>query len=171
MKLLRSSQHTYGFTLAELLISVSIIMTIVTASLIGGVNIMRRARDTKRVDDINRLSDALHLYFTDHGQWAPESDADECDTSVGVYPGPNCTSIPNPPSVKNWDTNSHLQHLILDNYIDSLPVDPLNNAQYYYRFELDDELRGFRLTAQLEAGSPGETHIQEVNDPVEGDVD
>lgn len=63
-----------GFTLVELLVVISImsILTVITVSQF--VTARKRSRDVKRKGDLNSLSKALNMYFTDYGYF-PVSNA------------------------------------------------------------------------------------------------
>ena len=70
-----------GFTLVELLVVISIIGILATLLLLQ-LNVARaKARDTKRVGDINQLRTALELYFDDNGKYP----VDIGDANVGKY--------------------------------------------------------------------------------------
>ena len=94
-----------GFTLIELLVVISIIGVLATIVLSSISNASSRARDTRRVSDIQAIQKALELYYSDHNTY-PSSNG-------SWYVAYNAT---------NW--------AILENalapYINELPVDPIN---------------------------------------------
>lgn len=74
MKVMHTKYKT-GFTLIELLISIAII-GILSSLVIGGFRVSQmRARDTQRKSDLKQISNALELYYNDHGVY-PKSGAD-----------------------------------------------------------------------------------------------
>ncbi len=63
-----------GFTLVELLVVISIIGVLSTLLLLQ-LNVARaKARDAKRVADINQVRSALELYFDDNGNYPATAD-------------------------------------------------------------------------------------------------
>lgn len=109
-----------GFTLIELLVVIAIIgllSSIVLASLDGA---RRNSRDAKRKSDIVQISRALRLHYDDNGSYTqPENIGADRSNSAG----------------DDWLANSDLRDIVTDGYMPSLPVDPLNDATYYYIYE------------------------------------
>lgn len=104
-------QYKKGFTLIELLVVISII-GLLSSIVLTSVNSARaKARDARRITDLNQIRTALELYF----------DAN------GFYPQSNC----------GWDCNdyrlsynSSWDALATDlaPYLPTLPKDPLNSG-------------------------------------------
>ncbi|MCR4263419.1 MAG: type II secretion system GspH family protein [Candidatus Roizmanbacteria bacterium] len=116
-----------GFTLAELLVSVSIIALISSTTVAGFANVLRRARDVKRLADMEAIQTALEGYKADHGEYPPNDDND-------------CAG---------WDTTSDglfIPRLVSEGYLDNSFQDPLNSTgacaghgsegfnYFYYRY-------------------------------------
>ncbi|HLC94548.1 MAG TPA: type II secretion system protein [Patescibacteria group bacterium] len=116
-----------GFTLVELLIVIGIISFLIIALFINiNVSTIRmRARDAKRINDLRKISTALEEYFHTYGQYPPDY---FCDTSRGDSTGPSC----NPTGV-TWAPSGLAK--IKPSFILTLPLDPLNNSEYYYTYE------------------------------------
>lgn len=96
-----------AFTLIELLVSVSIIAIILAIGIASYATINRQSRDTKRKADVEQIRSALEMYRTD----------------AGSYPGGS----------SSWqDTKTALQTLVDNNYLPSVPADPLPNGEYWY---------------------------------------
>jgi len=117
-----------GFTLIELLIVIAII-GILAAIIIVNLSAARtKSRDAKRKSDINNIKTALDLYF----------DANESYPTVDSYDvkpdGTYNTSWDR--SDNNDGTSSFMSFLTQapQNYMSSVPVDPINNSTYYYRY-------------------------------------
>jgi len=79
-----------GFTLIELVVVVAVVAIlagIITLSLSGAY---RRARDSKRVQDIQAIADALEIYYSEFGVYpaAATMVADLSGTYMKEYPQP-----------------------------------------------------------------------------------
>ena len=120
-----------GFTLIELLVVIAIIGLLATLAVVSFGNARERARDTKRKGDLAQIAKALELFFQETGSYPPEHspacnpDCSSCDTSCAAG------------AASTWDggglTRSILGHNISE-FI-SVPVDPINDATYYYEYE------------------------------------
>lgn len=107
-----------GFTLVELLVVVSIIGLLVAMTVINIQNSKQKARDARRVSDINNIATALALYHNDNNR----------------YPFPYAGNLTGSDAVSTALRNA--------GYISSAPLDPLNQAasgcgiaggyRYYY---------------------------------------
>lgn len=115
-----------GFTLIELLIVVSILTTLVILSLMTLTNAQKKARDTRRKNDLRKIQIALETYFNDLKSYPP--DVAWCDSSKGVTANGCVGYVGN-----SWPVGG--LSVLAPNYINALPVDPLNNAQYFYYYE------------------------------------
>jgi len=81
-----------GFTLVELLVVIAIIGILATLILLQLGVARSRARDVKRIADVNQLRSAIELYFDDNSAKYP---LDITVTELGDY----LTQIPNDPLV------------------------------------------------------------------------
>lgn len=106
MKSLKNKKLIKGFTLIELMVSVSIIAILsgVLLQVINPTALRKKTRDKQRVADLKRLQSALELYFADHRQY------------------------PDPTGSNSWlnITGSDGLTSTLTNYIEPT-VDPTNN--------------------------------------------
>lgn len=119
----KSFRLSKGFTLVELLVVIAIIGILATLLLLQ-LNVARqRARDVKRIADINQIRTAVELYFDDNGGYPTETMA-AMATDVKITP----------------------------RYLTQVPVDPLGTNQYEYAYNTDLTGRTiqFRVSAQLE---------------------
>jgi len=66
-----------GFTLIELLVVIAIIGVLASIVLSGLNNARKKARDTKRISDVNQIVLALELYYGSHG-WYPAASDSQC---------------------------------------------------------------------------------------------
>lgn len=112
-----------GFTLVELLVVIAIIGVLATLLLLQLGTARAKARDAKRVSDINQIRTALDQYFDDNATY---------------------------PNFSLYDTTASP----LSPYLQQVPVDPLDNAQYGYMVSSAPPILGFQVFAELEAGSP-----------------
>ena len=146
--LLKNSKLDRGFTLIELLVVIAIIGLLSTIVITSVSTVRKRARDARRIADMRTISTALFSFYLDHDSKYPrvlaptsdctsqglfplcyrelvvssgwdESDTDLCDnTSLGL-----CTP----------DGKFFLDALV-PQYLSEVPVDPINNATYQYRY-------------------------------------
>ncbi len=103
-------RNSLGFTLVELLVSLSIvaILSAIAVSIYSGAQI--NARDSKRKADIAVIADAMELYF---GHFKANSYAGLCQIGLA-------DSNPTYSCNKSWFANG------------SLPQDPTNTGDYQY---------------------------------------
>lgn len=64
-----SSHNSRGFTLVELLVVIAIISILATLLLLQLGIARAKARDAKRIADVNQVRSALELYFDDNGSY------------------------------------------------------------------------------------------------------
>jgi len=134
------SENKQAFTLIELLIVIAI-MGILAAAIMIAINPGKRsaqARDAIRKQHINSIANALVSYYTLYGHYPNEL---RCDTSrgssVGFYEvgtsGHDCSSM----SGNDWQAYSQsiLEQLVNEGFLKRLPVDPLNDSHFYYKYE------------------------------------
>jgi len=114
-----------GFTLVELLVVIAIIGVLATLVLLQLGAARARARDTKRIADINQVRSAIELYFEDQG---------------GVYP----TDIYADVNAGGLDKSQ---------YIVRVPLDPLTEATYGYCYS--NTGRSYQVWAELEQRAVG----------------
>ncbi len=93
-----------GFTLVELLVVIAIIGVLATMILLQLGVARQRARDAKRITDVNQVRTAVELYFDDNGTY---------------------------PQVGSW---SALAAVLAPKYLVLMPVDPLTPGWYPYQY-------------------------------------
>ena len=111
---MKTTATTRAFTLVELMIVIAIIGMMASVVLASLADSQRRARDTRRIDDLRQIQKALELYVTDHYTYPKE--------------GANMNG--------NISTNATFKNAIAP-YLKGVPVDPagINNATFYYYYD------------------------------------
>ena len=98
-----------GFSLIELLVSISILVVLSTIGFINFRTVSQKSRDSRRLSDLEQIRGGLELYRSDANQYPS-----------GLYSVGGCTN----------STLSYLGNI----YIQRIPCDPERNVQYqYYR--------------------------------------
>lgn len=120
-----------GFTLIEILVVVAIIGILTSVAVVGYAQARMKARDSQRMSDLRQVQRALELYYLANNQYPSET---WCDSSRGSSGTAGCETV----SGTAWDTSSAIWTALVPTYIQALPVDPLNNASYYYVYEPDN---------------------------------
>ncbi|HLD19902.1 MAG TPA: prepilin-type N-terminal cleavage/methylation domain-containing protein [Patescibacteria group bacterium] len=111
-------KHHIGFTLIELLVVISII-SLLSAIGVASLNTTRaKARDTRRIADIQQLKTAVELFYDANGY--PPSDGTDRTTKCALYAG-----VPHP----TYSMQSILQPLVSSGFIATIPCDPLGAQQ------------------------------------------
>lgn len=130
-----------GFTLIELLIVIAIIILLAALILISLKGSQARARDTKRIADVDSLRKALELYYNDRGNY---------------------------PLAKDWikieedaDTNGSFSQA-MENYLLQMPRDPLyprvenpggeNEKIFSYQYKSTADQKKYKIHIELETG-------------------
>jgi len=128
-----------GFTLVELLVVIAIIGILATLLLLQLGVARSKARDAKRIADVNQVRTALELYFDDNGQYPAQA----------TYAG--------------------LVGNLIPKYMTLLPVDALNTAPHVYRYayQTTNNTR-FHLSAELEQWAQALNSDSDINSTVGG---
>ncbi len=122
LKIIYNSIHkrSGGFTLIELLVVIAII-GILSSVVLASLNTARaKARDTRRLADINQIRTALELYFdSNNTNTYPE------EAHSGCYDG--------------WETScdpagNFIDALRTSSSISKVSFDPVNNSTYFYAY-------------------------------------
>ena len=102
MKFYQTSQKQKAFTLIELLVVMAIIGTLASVVLASLNTAREKARDSRRLAEMQQIVRALELYYDENGRY-PSSDYDGCggwDVGNADYPlisGGLGNAMPNPP--------------------------------------------------------------------------
>lgn len=101
-----------GFTLIEILVTVTIIAVLLSIAAVSYRSINQRSRDARRKSDVEQLRSSLEMYRTDNGSYP---------TDVG------------------WDsswigTDNSTFATLLASYLSPLPTDPTGGVTGYYYY-------------------------------------
>lgn len=121
-----------GFTLIELLVVISIISLLSSVVLSSLSSAKMKARDTRRIQDLIQLRNAIEMYRLDNG----------------IYPDAYCSLNINDQRkaysfIDEWKNNTCQLATNLLKYIPKLPVDPINidiptyapGARFYFYYK------------------------------------
>jgi len=122
----KSFRLSRGFTLVELLVVIAIIGVLATLLLLQLSVARQRARDAKRIADVNQIRTGIELYFDDNGSYPAETMAE-----MAVDPK------------------------MVPRYLVHLPVDPLSGENYGYIYSGTTITKPtkFQVWAVLEQGA------------------
>ncbi len=127
-----------GFTLIELLIAIAIIAILTSIGFGTYAGVQKKSRDAQRKSDLNQLTRALELFYSDFGRY-PESTADgniDADISEGgeyiIFWG------------ETFDDSEANQI-----YMGNLPIDSQSPGTFYF-YEVNSIGSKFRVLTKLE---------------------
>jgi len=149
-------EETAGFTLIELLVVIAIIaiLSIVVVLTVNPAEMLRQSRDSQRMSDLSTLKSAISLYLLDAANPNIASSSSggygSCylstlqtkgtsSSSCGVFANTYATNVSTTQTLyrKNDSTGwlpVNFSQISLGTPLSSLPVDPINNANYYYAY-------------------------------------
>ena len=130
-----------GFSLVELLITVSIIAILIAIGVASYATINRQSRDTKRKSDLEQIRSALEMYRAD----------------IGSYPSAGSGSFVAASSAT--DVLVGLTPSLVSTYLPVIPTDPKSTQSYMYKATNPSggDYYGYCLSALLESEDPQDT--------------
>jgi len=105
-----------SFTLIELLVVIAIIGLLSSIVLVSLSGVREKARDTRRISDMNQIILALEMYYNDYEAYPEESS--------GNGSWENSTE----------DGGAFIESLVFGEYLGSYIVDPINSGSTYYSY-------------------------------------
>jgi len=149
-----------GFTLIELIIVIAVIAILATTVIlvINPVNILREARDSQRIADLGQVSSALGLYLASVASpslgvgtncYAHDSGAVIALNCGGRHVGTTTKSTSRAVDGTGW-MPVNLTAVSGGSPLASLPVDPTNNATFFYSYATNGTST-YELNADMES--------------------
>ena len=160
-----------GFTLIELLIVIGI-LAILTAAVVIILNpgeLLKQARDSQRFSDLDALKNTIALYLTDSQPFSPSVASGTCYVSAASLATTACSATRSTTAVavvnatvlrgvtgpgSGW-LPLPFTNITSGSPLQNLPVDPINNATYFYSAVFDTTNLTFELDATLESTKYG----------------
>ncbi len=102
------NKRSYGFSLIELMVVVSIIVILSAIGIVNYNAVAEKGRDSRRKADLEQIRGALELYRVDEGSYPPILYTGSCNSSAITGPTSGLT------------------------YMQKVPCDPKENAEYSY---------------------------------------
>lgn len=109
-----------GFTIVELLIVIVVIAILAAIVIVAYNGVQARAYDSRRLQDIAEINKAIQAYKVTNGVYPPVTAANQ---DASWYE-------------TSYVTGSFLDPLRTNGLITKVPVDPINNSTYFYRYYL-----------------------------------
>src|SRR3989344_8395595 len=123
-----------GFTLLELIVVIAVISILAVILLPRFVRITKPANDSRRLADIRTIQGYLELYYQQNRSYP----VDLANSAGAFGSGNSCAGV--------------CGVLIRANVATSIPADPVELGNYYYRYESAGQ--SYVIGAQLEAPNP-----------------
>ena len=158
-----------GFTLVELLIVITILaaLTAAVVAVINPMELLAQGRDAQRMSDLDTVQDALLILLAQGLVPAPSLCIDGVNVGGGCTDGGICTFDPGanngpflvrtcPPNSSRavdgtgWVDVNLAEVRVGGSLITMLPVDPINNAQFFYAYRATPA-GTFKLAGRLES--------------------
>jgi len=109
-----------GFTIVELLIVIVIIAILATVVIVAYNGIQSRAYDSRRLSDMQDIQKTIEAYKVTNGAYPPVTAANQDSSWYET----------------SYVTGSFLDSIKSSGIVNKIPVDPVNNSTYFYRYYL-----------------------------------
>ena len=107
-----------GFSRLDVLLGVALALVLAFMMIPSLSSRAAARRDARRLEDMQRIEGAIARYWTDHGRFPPAHESADDD---------------------GWDVSTDgdfIPELVAGGYLSEAPADPLNDAQYQYRYRV-----------------------------------
>ncbi len=155
---------TRGFTLIELLVVIAIVAVLAVTVILtlNPAQLLRQARDSNRINDLTNLKSAISLYLVDVPTPTLATSTNNCYAHVSSSLA-SCTAVRFAAGTTVITTSSqsvssglgwvpiNFTSISGGSPIAALPIDPINNATYFYAYKADTANLTFELNADLES--------------------
>lgn len=111
-------RRNFGFTLIELLVVIAIIGLLSTLAVVSLNNARAKARDAKRLHDVNQIQQMLLLYYDDNLAFPGNTDSDASGWDCGG---------------SDYDT-TFIQPLVTGGYTSQVPIEENSGMGCSYRY-------------------------------------
>lgn len=130
-----------GFSLMELLITVSIIAILIAIGIASYATINKQSRDTKRKSDLEQIRAALEMYRADNGYYPAAGSGSWVIASLAT------------------DATVGLTPYLVTTYASVVPTDPRVSQSYMYQATNSSggHYYGYCVSAALESEDPADT--------------
>lgn len=126
----RTKRIHQGFTLIEVLVSVTIVAVLVAVGVVSYGNVNKRSRNARRYSDIEQIRSAMELYRADAGKYPQYATADNA-----------------------WADVSGIPDLVPSGYMPAIPQDPSGSDPYLIRMtnKVGSDFFGYCIAGAVEA--------------------
>jgi prepilin-type N-terminal cleavage/methylation domain-containing protein len=156
-----------GFTLIELLVVIAIvaILSVVLVVTLNPAQLLRQARDSNRISDFSTIKSAISLYLADvaspslatnsttcyaHTGSSTTASASGCNNRYSTATTVSTTSSRVVNATTGW-IPIRLTDISSGAPLSAWPIDPINNATYFYSYAADTTNLTFELVAKMES--------------------
>lgn len=111
-------QRQKGFTIVELLIVIVVIAILAAIVIVAYNGVQNQASDSRRLHDAQEIQSAVEAYKVANGAFPPITPANQEPLGYEA----------------SYVTGSFLNTIKTNGIVKQIPVDPINNSTYYYRY-------------------------------------
>lgn len=137
------AKNNRAFTLVELLVVVAVllVLSVVLLTALNPVQQMKKSRDARRRSDLNQYREALEAFASVNNSLYPATD---CGSSGASSCNGNSVN-------DNGIFDSAANSALVDEFMSAHLEDPVNDANYNYRYHFWNSGLDYKLAARLEA--------------------